>query len=36
VPPVYFLRKRYPQRIGRPPAADAGRDRGTEWGPSSR
>lgn len=36
VPPMYVLRKRYPQLIGRPGAADTGRDRGTEWNPSSK
>jgi hypothetical protein len=36
VPPIYVLRKRYPQLIGRPASPDTGRDRGTEWNQSSK
>ena len=36
VPPMFVLRKRYPQFIGRPAGGEAGRDRGVDWGPSSQ
>lgn len=36
VPPMYVLRKRYTQLIGRPAGTETGRDRTVDWGPSSK